>query len=130
MTAPGAGEIGEFLRNARERQKRYSQEQAAVLTGTSSRSLRSWERGEVAPAVDQFFRLVVLYGAREALVNHVRVWLDAPRQSQGKNGDRPDQPGNVPREKATPAERAKMAEAERDYERTLGKKAGSKKRPA
>lgn len=58
-----AEQIGVILREAREGQGEYSQEQAAVKVGTTGRTLGSWERGVVAPPTDTFFALLELYGA-------------------------------------------------------------------
>lgn len=59
----------------------------------------SEQGGEVLGS--NFIALVMAYNAEEALVKQIREWRAAPRQSQGENGDGPDQPGTVPR----PAER-------------------------
>lgn len=58
-----AGEIGKWLREAREGQGRYSQEKAAHEIGVTGKTVGSWENGRVAPPVDKLLALAVLYGA-------------------------------------------------------------------
>ena len=61
--SPDAKRIGGWLKAARERQGRYSQEQAAPAVGTTTRTMGGWERGETMPPADKFLALVLLYGA-------------------------------------------------------------------
>lgn len=60
---PDAEQIGGWLKTARERQGKYSQEQAAPLVGTTTRTIGGWERGETVPPADKFLGLVLLYEA-------------------------------------------------------------------
>ena len=78
---PDAKAIGEFLKDAREAQGVYSQEQAAPLVGTTTRTMGGWERGETVPPSDKFFAMVFLYDA----VDKVK-YLMARRFTPGAGG--------------------------------------------
>lgn len=69
---PTASQIGQKLREWREAAG-IAREKAAPMADSTTRTLARWEDGEgdVAPPTDQFFKLVVLYGATAKLAQ----WL-------------------------------------------------------
>jgi transcriptional regulator with XRE-family HTH domain len=70
---PTASQIGESLRAWRERAN-IAREKAAPLVDTTTRTLARWEDGEAAPPADQFFGLVLAYGAVKDLSELLTEW--------------------------------------------------------
>lgn len=97
-SVPTLGEIGGWLKSVRKRQDKYSQEQAAPKVRTTTRTLAGWERGETAPPIDQFFELVALYEAWDALVNQLTTWRNASGEVVADTEDAGGHDQEVPRQ--------------------------------